>query len=275
MEDVIKLFDNMSRKAQMIEDTMVIIAHKPKLIETISELTEENNEVKKIEVDMKALLANHNELLMKQYKSTTGDFRRCHEKMIYLLQHLQNKEKEEKIEKRALKEINLPGTPKLFERFGATQAFSEFNTPRMLVSDYAKSPFAKKRTQVQLQFSDFEVEISNEDFLKIPAYMKGRATLSELQDFLDNVVIRTFNNKYRTLFQHRASMKPSELNLQTMFKSQASYFAGQKFITVGDIARIIERNVNKKDDKYIQMLRHLQIIREARKNSVCCYIWLK
>lgn len=145
----------------------------------------------------------------------------------------------------------------------------------MMVADYAKSPFAKKRTKLQLQFTDFEAEITNEDFAKVPGYMRGRAALSELQEFLDNVVIRTFNEKYQILYKQRTTLKPSEFSLQQMFKDQASYFEGQRFITVGDMARVLEKNVDKKDDRFIQMLRHLQIIREARKNSICCYIWLK
>lgn len=145
----------------------------------------------------------------------------------------------------------------------------------MMVADYAKSPFAKKRTKIQLQFTDFEAEISKEEFARIPGYMRGRAVQSELQEFLDNIVIRTFNLKYQILFRQRSTLKPSEFSLQSMFKDQASYFEGQKFITVGDMARMLEKNVDKRDEKYLQMLRHLQIIREARKNSVVCYIWLR
>lgn len=105
--------------------------------------------------------------------------------------------------------------------------------------------------------------------------MRGRVSLMELQEFLDSVVIKTFNNKYRILHLHRSSLKPSEWNLQSMFKSQESYFEGQKFVTVGDIARILERNVDKKHDRQLQMLRHLQIIREARKGNISCYVWLR
>lgn len=275
MEDVIKLFETVKLKAQNVEEKMVVLSHKPELMTTLKKMSEKSKEVKNIETKIKASIKDHNELLMNQYKSTSKTMTRCQLKMVYLLQHFADQEKHQQTEKRALKEINVPSTPKLNDRAGYSQAFSELNTPRMLVADYAKSPFAKKRTKVQLQFSDFEAEITKDDFEKVPAYMKGRTTLSELQDFLETVIIRTFNNKYRTLFQHRSSLKPSELNLQSIFKSQASFFEGYKFITVSDIARMTEKNVDKKDDRFIQMLRHLQIIREARKSSICCYIWLR
>lgn len=275
MEKVIEMFDRVNLKVKNIEEKMIVIPHKPKLMTVLSKMSKTTSEVKNIEAKIKASIEDHNKSLTNQYETTTRTIKRCQLKMLLLQQYLQDQEKDEQKQKRALREIGIPGTPKLYERAGATQAFSELNTPRMLVTDYAKSPFTKMRTKVQLQFSDFEAEVSKEDFAKVPAYMRGRSTLSELQEFLDNVVIRTFNNKYRTLFQHRSSLKPSEFTLQSMFKSQASYFEGQKFITVGDIARIIEKNVDKKDDRFIQMLRHLQIIREARKNSICCYIWLR
>lgn len=275
MEKVIEVFEEMSLKANLLDEAMVLIPHKSDLISKHFKLSKENKEVKNLETDIKASLKNHEESIDEQYKKTREVISRVNRKMMYLLERLEEQEKHEQNSHRALREINIPGTPKLYDRAGASQAFSEHNTPRMLVAEYAKSPFTKKRTKVQLQFSDFEADITPEEFAKVPAYMKGRSHLSELQDFLENVVMKTFNNKYRTLYLHRSSLKPSEFNLQSMFKSQTSYFEGQKFITVGDLARILERNVDKKDDRYIQMLRHLQIIREARKNSTVCYIWLK
>lgn len=275
MDKIIKTFEDMQLKAKNLKEAMIVIPHKSEVIKNFGELGENNAELVNLEAEIKKRMQVHNDELTKQYDETNKAIQRIQEKMLVLLQHFDEKAKHEQQEKRALQEIVIPGTPKLFDRAGAAQAFSETNTPRMMISDYAKSPFAKKRTKIQLQFTDFEAEISSEDFAKIPSYMKGRVVQSELQDFLDNVVIRTFNFKYQILFRQRSTLKPSEFTLQAMFKDQASYFEGQKFITVGDIARMLEKNVDKRDDKHLQMLRHLQIIREARKNSVICYIWLK
>lgn len=275
MDKIIETFEKMQLKAINLKEAMIVIPHKSNLIENFGELSENNAELVKLEAEIKKRMQAHNDELKRQYDDTNKAIKRIQEKMLVLLQHLDEKEKQEQQDQRALQEIVIPGTPKLFERAGAVQAFSEPNTPRMMISDYAKSPFAKKRTKIQLQFTDFEAEISNEDFSKIPSYMKGRIVHSDLQEFLDNVIIRTFNFKYQILFRQRSTLKPSEFSLQTMFKDQTNYFEGQKFITVGDIARMLGKNVDKRDEKHLQMLRHLQIIREARKNSVICYIWLK
>lgn len=271
MEKVIALFENLKKKAEILDDAMQVIPVKA----CVGELSKENKEVRSLEAEMKESLKNHNEVLVKDYKEVKSSINRVQLKMLTLLHYLEEQDKHKQTEKRALQPIDIPGTPKLLEREGAVQAFSELNTPRMLVNDYAKSPFAKKRTKVALQFSDFEANISEEEFKSIPGYMRGRTSSYELQDFLDNVVIKTFNHKYRVLHLHRSSLKPSEWNLQSMFKSQESYFEGQKFVTVGDLARILEKSVDKKHDRQLQMLRHLQIIREARKGSISCYIWLK
>jgi len=262
-------------KASNIEQAMMVLPHKLKMIDSLNELFSNQKEVSILRENLRTAMDNHIQL-KKQSEKTTSAISRVQMKMMFLLQHLEDREKQKQNKDRVvLREIDIPSTPKLFDRAGATQAFSETNTPRMMIADYAKSPFAKKRTKVQLQFTDFEAEISQEDFNKIPGYMRGRTTQSELQDFLDNVVIRAFNEKYQILFKQRATLKPSEFCLQNMFKDQASYFEGMKFITVGDIARILGKNVDKRDERFIQMQRHLQIIREARKNSTICYIWIK
>lgn len=275
MEKVIETFDQLKIKSKNLEESMIVLQHKSKLMEDLSQLAGENYQIKILSNDIKTSLKDHEDNIKKEYEDVSETSKRVQLKLLYLLEHFNRDEAKLEKEGRALKPIAIPGTPKLLlERAGASEAFSEFNTPRMPVSDYAKSPFAMRRSKVQLQFSDFEAEITSEEFAKVPSYMRGRASQADLQDFLDNVVIRTFNNKYRILFQHRAALKPSECNLQSMFKSQSLYFK-EKFITVGDIARILDKNVEKKDDKLLQMLRHLQVIREARKDSIVCYIWLR
>lgn len=275
MIKVIENFEKLKLKAQIIEESMIVIPHKLNAAATFNDLSEKNAEVADLQNQIKDSLEYHNEILQKQFKDTTRDMTRVQMKMIYLMQHLEEQEKHQNTQNRALKQIATPGTPKLYEREGAEQAFSELNTPRMPVSDFAKSPYAAKRTKLQFQFTDFEAEISNEEFASVPGYMRGRSSKTEVQDFLDNVVIKTFNDKYRTLHQHRAALKPSEFDRKSMFMSQESYFEGLKFVTVGDVARILEKNVDKKHDRYLQMLRHLHIIREARKGSISCYIWIK
>ena len=275
MDQIEKEFNKMNLKARIAEESMLVLSHKQDVKSEIGDLGSKNKEIHTLKTAAENSIFDHNNVLKIKHKETTEVIGRVQMKMMLLMKHIDNLEKKQVTGTRALKEICIPGTPKLFQREGFSEAFSELNTPRMNLKEFARSPFAKKRTKLQLQFTDFETQITNEDFAKIPAYMKGRVVLSELQDFLENVIIKTFNDKYQLMYKQRSSMKPSEFYLQNMFKDQSSYFEGQKFITVGDIARILGKNVDKKEEKFVQMLRHVQIIREIRKNSICCFIWLK
>lgn len=46
-----------------------------------------------------------------------------------------------------------------------------------------------------------------------------------------------------------------------------------KFITQGDICRLINRQIDRKVSNRITILRHIKVITEERKNSAICYIW--
>lgn len=255
MEKVIVTFNKLNLKAKKIEEALQVIPHKPQFLEELSKLSESCKEVKKLEIEVKTSLADQNKVLKDQYAKTKETMNRCQLKMLYLLQHLEGQD-------------SLSATFSINSTIGCSKDAS------MGTASYIKPLFTEKKVKAA-KATQFTAEITEEDFVNLPAYMKLRCSLSEFQDFLDNVVIRTFNEKYRIMSKPRTSLKAAELSLQSMFKTQAELFQGQKFITVGDIARVVEKkNVDKKDDRYIQMLRHLQIIREARKNSICCYIWL-
>lgn len=144
------------------------------------------------------------------------------EKIFYVLNEVENKEVAHQASK-PLQEISSP-CPHLLERPGASAAFSEFNTPRMTLKEYAKSPLIKKKAS-RLNFSDFECEITNEAFEKVPSYIRGRTSLCELQDFLDNSVIKSFNDKYELIYKDRKVLKQSEFSLQSMLRL-LQYFIG-------------------------------------------------
>lgn len=169
MEKVLEIFTKLKVKAETLDEAMQVIPAKIEYISDFNELSKENQELKSLEVEIKKSLSDHNKVLLNGYKDVKSSMNRVQMKMLTLLQYLEEQDKHKQTAKRALNPIEIPGTPKLFEREGAVQAFSELNTPRMLVEDYAKSPFAKKRTKVALQFSDFEAFISEQDFKSVPA----------------------------------------------------------------------------------------------------------
>ncbi|XP_070507794.1 SKA complex subunit 1-like [Chironomus tepperi] len=275
--DFTNLFNNLTIKADNLELAMDILPHKDTLFSSkIKELDEDVKELKNLELLLKEAIKQQNKHIKDEYSEVKGIIENVNEKMLFLLTEIDKIEPEKKTVHNPFTELNSPA-PKLFDRLQANPAFSELNTPRMSIDQYAKSPFAKKKnsTKLQLKFSDFEAEITAEQFDKIPSYIRGRIPLHDLQNFLDEIVIKCFNSKYELYYKNRTCLKPSDYNLQLFYKEQASYFEGHKFITLGDLARIMGKNVDKKDEKFLQCLRFLHLIKEARKNSATCYIWIE
>lgn len=45
---------------------------------------------------------------------------------------------------------------------------SNLDTPRMTIAQYENSPYISRKRRIQFQFLDFEVDITPEEFAKIP-----------------------------------------------------------------------------------------------------------
>lgn len=260
MEKIIETFEKLNQKAKNAEEAMKILPHKVELRDKLAELSAKDKEVVELTKMVDKSIADHNSIIKSQYKETMDTINRVNMKMMLLMQHTEHRQPVAPA-KTVLKELAV----------GNTQ---ENMSSRMTLAAYSKSPLVKERAKVQLQFTDFEAEISEDCFNKIPSYMKLRASLPDLQNFLDSVVIKTFNDKYQLIYKKRSALKKGELDMQILFKEQAKLFEGEKFITDVDLAKTLEKNVDKKYDRYLQMLRHVHIIREARKSSIVAYIWL-
>lgn len=274
MEQIAIAFENLQRKESVISESMKVLSKKMIYIEQLEKLSNLNENVSKQTTNVLEIKSEFQNTI-KDNKKLMHKLQLIQYKMLQLIEHLDEKKKSTSpIRHQPLREISV-STPQLMKRGLAQEAFKEYNTPRMSVDIYAKSPMVKQKTRVNcLQFLDFEADIQRESFEKLPAYMKGRTQLPELQEFLDKVVIKTFNEKYQILYKERSALRPADYQLQLMFRDQ-NYFEGQKFVTIGDFCRIMQKNVDKKVDRLIQMLRHLQIIREMRHKNTTCYIWLK
>lgn len=57
--------------------------------------------------------------------------------------------------------------------------------------------------------------------------MKGRETLSDLQAFLEKVIIQCFTAKYSLLMKRREAVPAMQIDLWNLFKSQEGYFRGK------------------------------------------------
>lgn len=66
----------------------------------------------------------------------------------------------------------------------------------------------------------------------------------------------------------------NQRQLKRLFLDQESYFPGHYFITEGDISRFLDTLIDKRLRNRIQMLRQLGLIKEVRKNSTACYMWM-
>lgn len=264
MEKIFEAFKNLNEKTKFIEEVMLVMPHKHQLGTELSKMSEVSTELKDLHGEMKASLRNHEDVLQSEYRETKESINRVQMKMMFLLNYLEDGNgpiescKSSHVAAQNLSDLQT--TP---------------NVPKITINNKEIAELTPLSVIKKKPIATFNCEITDDDFEKVPAYMKGRVAVADLREFLDSVVIPTFRNKYRIIAQRRSNLKPGEFELQSNFRFEAKLFEGEKFVTAADLARSFDRNLDKKHDRFLQMLRHLQVIREARKNAVCCYIWLK
>lgn len=273
MEKVKEAFDELNRKADLLAEAMLIIPHKPKMMSELNELSKSTKETKEIAEEMKASLEHHEKFIKQEFEKRKTSMNRIQSKMMHLLLAMEtvpDASVEQRVEQsnspvpstniaRAL-EFATPD-PNSFRPKGVSQ----LAVPGSTVN-------SKKKSRIPV----FEATITNEKFEKVPAYMKGRNSIIELQHFVNTVLIRAFNEKYKLLQQTKSSLKSPDRALYNEFKVQEPSFGDQNFITADDLLRALDqKNINKKNDRFIQMLRHLGVIRESRKGPTTFYIWMR
>ncbi|XP_075162733.1 uncharacterized protein LOC142235361 [Haematobia irritans] len=147
-------------------------------------------------------------------------------------------------------------------------------TPRIKISEYKDSPLIKKKVMpIPIQFTEFDVQISQQQFEKIPKYMCGRESLDQLNSFLDTVIIPCFNEKYQLIHKQRQHLRNNDLELWKMYNEQSSYIPGKNFVTLGDITRVMNKMLDKKTQNRLTILRHIGILQEQRVKQTVCYVW--
>lgn len=274
MEKVAELFEAMNLKAQKLQDAMTVIPHRAELTEKLNELSKSSKEAKELEADIKKLMDEQQDHLKKEYANTKKSMNRVQMKMMYLLQHLDKKDNVQDVQATS----SLPQTRKMVGalNFDSVSSLSvDSLTSSSEACTLAKmSPRPSPRQGKASKVPVFKADITEEGFKKVPSYMKGRSTLVELQSFLEKVIVRTFYEKYLTLQKKSSDLSCADLKLYNLFKEQARLFDGEKFITVDDILRVTGSKIDKKEGRFIQIARHLHIIRESRKGPVCCYVWV-
>ncbi|XP_063705748.1 spindle and kinetochore-associated protein 1-like [Culicoides brevitarsis] len=267
--------EKLCRSLDLIEKQAVVLQEKQQNIEKLIKLDEITKEARaNLDLIHKNLTSNIDELkkTCSQIKKRVGVLQL---QMLYLLEKVDAVQ----INSKPVTKVLQPNTnygnfsPNVSNLPVSKIAISD--TPmRMRVTDYENSPFISRRQPMQLQFIDFEAQVTHEDFAGIPSYMKGRESLEELRAFLDQIVISCFTEKYTLMCKKRDAIRnPHDIEIWKIYKQQKDDFPGKYFVTEGDIARKIGRLVDKKMNCKLQMLRHLGIIKEVRKVKTVYYIW--
>lgn len=278
MEEIFQETDKIFDKMKLIESYISLHLRREKIEPEIRELAKQTEEVK-------SLILQCNQVMKSEYATALKEHKIIMEKMqaqqLQVLDYLIEKRKaevqnssngNEPSESRTLSSSSSTDIPGDKKNLPAHKS----NT-KMYLEEYSRSPFVRKSRPVPVpfQFIDFECEITQEMFETIPKYMRGRETVDELKQFLDTILVPCFNEKYQLLLRHRDCIRNHvDLDLWKVYKDQASYFPGQKFITQGDISRKSKKMLDKKSQNKITMLRHLGIIQEQRKAQTVCYVWI-
>ena len=128
---------------------------------------------------VKKVLECHSTILKANYNSLLGRIHNLQMQSLYVVEYLDEQEKVAGNENQAIPQksrvlqeiVTTPASicKPMMDRAGAYEAFNNGNTPKMHIKDFSKSPFALRSKPIALQFYDFETEISNEEFLKVPS----------------------------------------------------------------------------------------------------------
>lgn len=246
MEKVIEMFGKMNEKAENIREAMAIIPHLPNnndLSKQLAELGDGTKEVKELEKAIKDSLHQFQEVTVKEYKRTATTIQRVNAKMMYLLEHMDDKTIDTSTE-------NGPGPSRLPSPDPIPVIPSTPNIATASAQLYSPVP-PKTKSSVP----SFDADITETDFNKLPSYLRGRTKLINLLNFLQVVIIRAFNNKYRIMYGKE--LPHYEQKLQTTFKMQEKIIPLEKFIASDDVARVlgqaVGQEIDKKSSNYIRM----------------------
>lgn len=175
MDLISELFEQLHRKEANIENCLAILPNISNERKGLKEINSQVTEIEKLKESLDEILIMHKRILKEEYNSTINNISNVQLKMMFILEHFCDQEKQNTQDSRALAELQIQTPIKsMMNRPSAFAAFSEMgNTPRMFLEDYAKSPFVlKKKLLFQPSFNDFDLgQIARQDFAKIPQYV--------------------------------------------------------------------------------------------------------
>lgn len=289
MEDLEKYIDQLTAKAADISAFCNIVCNEERKTELLA-LQNDYKMVRNLLEKSKRVLAEHPSS-MKQMRNALWELRRQEVIMKLVLERADSPVKQQKQadsdylvsllehpEIRSSNPLPLLQTPTRPIRNQVPQSsVKKIQWDKRTTSFQPPPPSTgKKSSQSLVLIEHFAYSITEKEFNTIPKYLRGgREQMGDLQRCVDEIICPCLIDKYTML--NKPTQELSNINqrqLQRLFKDQESYFPGHYFITEGDIARFMDTLIDKRLRNRILMLRQLGLIKEVRKNSIACYMWM-
>ncbi|GAB0093677.1 spindle and kinetochore-associated protein 1 [Sergentomyia squamirostris] len=274
--DLREIMEQRKEKVEMLKLHFAICKDKEKYRKDLKELQDLTTEMKDLLVEANRCIERW-PAVKKKYKDEMLASRKMQLYMLEVMKHVEDVPKGPP--KLPVPEINILDdcsnpqnslrTPRSIKRQPTSSIRRSASCPRSSRSN-AFSPFPVVPAPT---FLEFDFEISQADFTKIPKYMCGRDNRDDLQNFLDTVIGQCFVQKYSMMANNRKSLSIREWNLYDLFYEQEKEFPQRRFITQGDISRFMGKMIDKKINNRIQMLKFIKVLQEVRKKSSIFFIW--
>ncbi|GAB6021317.1 Spindle and kinetochore-associated protein 1 [Chamberlinius hualienensis] len=107
-------------------------------------------------------------------------------------------------------------------------------------------------------------EVTKDEFLSIPGYLKGRLTVIQVNECVA-MVNKALARKYEIMKLPRNTLKPKERLMQDLYKKQnKSIVKGTLFITTDDLKQFAGFQASTANKSKLILLRHLNRLKEIR-----------
>lgn len=202
MEQVIETYNQLNVKMQKMEEALSVIPFKSKLKEDLSAIKAAPKELAELSAEVKAAIELQENFVKKQFVATRNNLQRVQLQMIHLLSQLEKPSLSVSPNSSTPRVVHLePQNSLCIPILSPISADSQRSLPSFSLSEIsgdiaASSTALAEQTKEKKQLM-FEVEITGDEFEKIPAYMKSRASLVDFQCFINRSVLHAFNRKYR------------------------------------------------------------------------------
>lgn len=218
MNNLEQHFNSQLEQIETLDNAIVLLHHKTKILPDLKALQIDLEEVNNIIRHVKKTRHETSSLIM-EYKMLLRKLRKQQLIMLNMIQKAENSQLNyHEMTENNKNNLNVPGS---IQRCQSVESGFKIS-----LVDFQNSPFVSKIKPLSLNFLDFEVQLTQDEFNLIPKYMKGRETLEEMNYFLEKTVSKCFNDKYTLLFKQRQAVKQCDKELWNRYQMQIKYCPG-------------------------------------------------